>query len=189
MDYGCEVVDTTLTYILYTKFKHFFVSISTRVTSIFKDPNVAKTPVLPGWLLGVVFLSDKANNYIVSKSDSNKRYYEPDFRMLKFFIDNIFVMFDCPEYAWHTWCWALNNNHIMLGGHVFQQTVLLFSQICSFIHMKRTSYRGFYASFNFMFPITIQVWRLYWSHFAGLLLDPLYFESLSRCSILSVGPF
>jgi len=31
----------------------------------------------------------------------------------------------------------------MLGGHVFQQTVLLFSQICSFIRMKQTSYRGF----------------------------------------------
>ena len=150
------------------------------------------------------FLSDKANNYIVSRSDSNKRYYEPDFRMLECFIDNIFVMFDCPAYAWHTWCWTLNNNHIMLGGHVFQQTVFLFSQICSFIRMKRTSLfvwsglhtgdsqvktNGSYASFNFMFPIAIQVWRLYCSHFAGQLLDPLYFESLSRCSILSVGTF
>ena len=72
----------------------------------------------------------KDRSYFVKKphSESTKKFSETDIiNMLKFLIDNVFVMF---------------------GGRIFQQTVgipvwiqtvLLFSMTCSFIHMRQTS--------------------------------------------------
>jgi hypothetical protein len=70
-------------------------------------------------------------------SNSTKKFSEIDIiNMLEFLIDNIFVIF---------------------GGRVFPnsqlayqwvQTLLLFSPICSFIRMRKTSYKAFSRKTN-----------------------------------------